>query len=250
MSNDQDAQHPASPIRLQQAHRDGEFPRSFELAVSIQLLCSSVACYFFAKTSAHQFTVFTSRIWSRSDFSIFDVEQFDELFRESATEFIYILTPLLGMILLFGFLSHVLQNTSFSFFNRPIFETANLNPANNLQRIFSSSNLIRGILSLPKTTLVVFVAGLVIWQLSTSIANLPYQATDKMLIQLLDCVFAVLIAATGTMASISIFDYLIERFSFARRHRMTDEQLREENRLQNVDPQIQSQRSQLYQELM
>ena len=250
MANDQDAQHPASAIRLQQAHQQGDFPRSFELAAALQLLGGSIACYFFAKTAAQQFIEFTGRVWANSDASFFKVDQINELFRHSMSEFISILAPLLGMIFLLGLMSHVFQNTTFTFFNKPIFEPRNLNPANNFQRVFSFNNLTRAALSIPKTSLVVIASGLMIWHSTTKLASLPFQATDQMLIQLLDCVFAVLITATATMAAISIFDYLIERFSFAQRHQMTDEQLREENRLQNVDPQIQNQRNRLYQELL
>lgn len=248
MANDQDAQHQASPIRLQQAYQQGDFPRSFELAASIQLLGGTIACYFFAKTSAQQFVTFTSRIWNESGAAFSNTDQINELFRQSASEFVLMLLPLLGMIFLIGLMSHALQNTTFTFFNKPLFETRNLNPANNFQRVFSLNNLTRAILSIPKTALVMVASGLMIWHSTTMLANLPYQPTDQMLMQLLDSVFAVLITATTTMAVLAIFDYLIERFSFAQRNRMTDAQLREENRLQNVDPQIQNQRNQRYQE--
>ena len=250
MSNNPDAQHPASPIRLKQANSQGDFPRSNELAISCQLLIGTIACYFFTKSLSHQIREFANRTWTSTNLSLFDPEKCNELIQSSILELIQYLAPLLGLIFIVGVLSHGLQNTSFAFFNKPILEMSNLNPSNHIQRVFSFQNLLRAVLSLPKTTLFVLVGGVVIWNLRDTIVTLPHQAIGEMLSHLVDCVFAVLIASTATMAATSVLDYVIERFSFGQRNRMTDEQLREENRMQDVDPQILRQRNRFYQELL
>ena len=59
-----DAQHPATPVRLQQAQRQGDVPKSQELASSIQLACGLGVIYLSIKSIANRFTELTSQFWA------------------------------------------------------------------------------------------------------------------------------------------------------------------------------------------
>ena len=84
----------------------------------------------------------------------------------------------------------------------------------------------------------------------TQIASLPFQSASAMLAEMLDCVFTIMMACVTAMIIAAIADYLIERFAYARRLQMSDQELREENRLQQGDPQVSSRRSLILQEIM
>ncbi len=243
-----DARHQASALRIRQAQQQGDFPRSNELASSFQLLCGVTACYFLTAGLARQFHQFTTSAWSVRSIAI--SPNTETAFPvESLCRLLAALAPLLLIVLLLAVVSHLAQNQTLTMFNKSIFKPSNVSPHHFFGRVFSLHNGMRAVVSLPKVLLLFTVISLTFWNLCTKIGGLSYLPPQELLKQLLDCVFLVLIATTATMFVLSIFDYVMEHVQFLNRQRMTDEQLREENRMQNINPQFDTQRKSFYNNL-
>ena len=75
----QDATHPVTPTRLQQATRQGNTPRSTELASSIQLLCGLGVLYYSIQSIGQQFHRSTGKLWSEAQL---DADKFDLVYAE------------------------------------------------------------------------------------------------------------------------------------------------------------------------
>ena len=243
-----DARHPASQIRLQQARREGDFAKSQELSSSIQLFLGSIATYFLTATAIHQFSTFTKNIWSPNQLPNGSVESFNEQMSLVTSNIGLMVMPLLVTVFFIAMISNVAQNTTLSVFNKPLVDLNHLNPANGIKRLFSLNSILRALLGIPKIAILLCVCGYVLYCQLEAIGQLAFQPIEEMVRGLSDCVFAVLISCTSAMLVMSFGDYVLERFSFARRNRMTDQQLRDENRMQNTDPQIGLQRQQFYQD--
>ena len=241
-----DARHPASQTRLQQAQRDGDFAKSQELSSAIQLFLGSIAIYFLVSAAIHQFTKFVKTIWNPAHLPNGSVESFNEQMSQVTGNVGFIMMPLLVVIFFVAVISNVAQNTTFTFFNKPVVDVNQLNPATGIKKLFSANTILRALLGIPKIAILIFVCGFTLWQQLDVIGNLAFQPISEMVAGMSQCVFIVLIACTSTLLVMSVGDYVIERFSFARRHRMTDQQLRDENRMQNTDPQVGMQRQQFY----
>ena len=87
------------------------------------------------------------------------------------------------------------------------------------------------------------------WNQRFSIAELQQVGTQNLGGELVNHVFVVLISVCGTLLAVSLFDYLVQWYSFHNRMRMTDQQLRDENRLQSTDPQIKSRRIEFFEQI-
>ena len=248
--NNQDARHEASPAQLLQARQQGDAAKSQELATSIQLFVCVIAAYFLAQSLVVQFSQLAVDSWSGEAVANYSVSHFNQQVSGSLLSIGVALLPLLAIIVLTGLFSHVVQNTSFAFFSRPLLDITRLNPTLGFQRSFSWPNVVRALAGIPKLVILLTVSVLVAWQLRQQFIELPMLETSAMATSLIKVVFTVLVSFTGTMLLLSGFDFAIERFSFVQRNRMTDQQLRDETRRQESDPRIGQQRQQFHRDLL
>ncbi len=245
-----DAQHPATATRMLQATRDGDVAKSQELASAIHLVCALGLVYLTIQSTGKHFVGFTAKLWADSSIAATTVEDFNSKISTAAMEAGFLVLPLLLAIGLISVLSHLIQNPAAASNRQGIFRSDSLNPIRGIQRLLSAENLFRSVLGVPKIALISIVFCMTIWSMRSQFANLSFQAADGMLVNMVDCIFIPLMTCTSTILLTSLADYLMERFATAKRLRMSDQELRDENRLQQVDPQISSRRQQLYQELL
>lgn len=244
----QDARHEATPIRLQQATREGNVPRSHELAAAIQLTAGVGAVWFALKTLSTGLLQVTHSGWSTG---LMNYSQ-SEFVEQAGAATSAIAMPLAGtlvVLLLISVFSHVIQSGSATISSRSMFRTDFLNPATGLARLFSLQNLTRGVIGIPKILVVVAVAGAVAWSYRYAIFELPQRELLPLVSSLSQLLFGILFSAAATLLAISVFDYATEWFSYFRRMRMTDQQLRDEQSMQGPDAQLLAQRQRFYQEL-
>ena len=247
---DSDAQHPATPIRLQQANREGNAPKSLELAAAIQLTVGLVIVYFLIDNVAHELYAFTRKSWQPNGLS---TEKVAEALSWNTTD---LLNPL-GLVtlsilsLIFGsaIVSHLVQTGTASGFKKSFWRPENLSPLKNLTQLFSMDNLLRGVFGIPKVAIVVLISLIVIWQQRIELAGLHHSSSHEIAEGILDQAFLVLISASSTLLVLSLFDYAVQWFSFQAKVRMTDQQLRDEMRLQSPDPQYKESRKELFSQM-
>ena len=245
-----DAQHPATATRLLQATRDGDVAKSQELASSIHLVCALGFVYLTIHSTSKHFVGFTAKLWSNSNIAATNLEDFNSKISTATMEAGVLVLPLLLAIGLMSILSHLIQNPASASNSKGIFRSEALNPMRGIQRLLSIENLFRSVLGIPKIALISIVFFTTVWALGHQFANLSFLPADVMLTKMADCIFIVLAACTSTIFLTSLADYLMERFATARRLRMSDQELRDENRLQQIDPQISARRQQLHHDLL
>ncbi len=244
-----DARHAASPAQLLQAQRDGDIAKSQELATSLQLLLVVVATYFLAGSIIQSFANQTAEIWSSANIGAFSTEEFVEQTSGSLWSIGQLVVPLLLVICCVGVFSHLVQNTSFAFFRRPLFDASRLSPGHGFGRIFSWMNIVRAVAGIPKVAILILVFGISVWNSRNEFANLATLESGQLALQMLEAIFNVLVIFSGTMVALAGLDFAIEKFNFWQRNRMTDQQLRDETKMQETDPQIAQQRQQFHREI-
>lgn len=243
-----DASHPATATRLLQAQQSGQVAKSQELASSIQLVAGMVLIYLTIQMAGSQLVNFTHGLWSETTIEENSAAHFNQTIETAAIHTATLVLPWLLAIALVSIFSHLLQNPGSVANPQSIFRSEAFNPLVGIQRLLSNENLFRSTLGIPKIALLCIIFVTSIWSLRTDFANLSFQPVNTMLSGMVDAVFTVLMLCAATLLVTSLADYLLERFAMARRLRMSDQELRDENRLQQVDPQISSRRQQLYQQ--
>ena len=245
-----DAQHPATAIRLQKARQEGDAPKSYELVASLQLTTGMTVIYFLVSGLATELTSFAAIIWKPTGISAESViPRIKETHHHFLNSTLTTLLPMLIAILIGSVLAHVVQTLPAFGFKKPLWQPQQINPINGIKKLFSMDNLTRGILGIPKVAIVVMVALLYVWSQRFELAAMQQTIPRELGTAMINQIFKVLIAVCATLVAISLFDYLVQWLSFQSRMRMTDQQLRDENRLQSTDPQLNSRRLEFFQEI-
>jgi flagellar biosynthetic protein FlhB len=144
--------------------------------------------------------------------------------------------PILGLIALAGIASHLVQTGGSVNARRVAPDIARLSPLAWWKRVFSVESISSGTLAIPKTACVVAAAIVATWYQRDRLLALPALEPAHMVRGMSTIVCIALASAGVAMLATSIVDYAIARFSYFRRLRMTDQQLRDEFRMLNARP--------------
>ena len=241
-----DRQHEATPMRRTRAAEEGDFAKSFEVAIAMQVLGCAMAMYLFAsgiggvvRHSAMQSLVFDSSVSMSPTATL---ERCQTLLWGS----IWALLPLLVVCWVTVVASHWMQTGVVWLPNKVAPDIGRLSMMQMLRQFFSLQTLSYLFIGVPKFFLVIGTALGSCWVQRESILTLSRLPTDLMT----DGVFQILIQVTfhvGLFLLISsAADYWVRWISFQKRIRMTDAEMREEARAQDGDPVVNSQRKLLY----
>jgi len=241
-----DRQHEATPMRRAKAAEDGDFAKSFEVAIAMQVLGCAMATYLFAsgiggvvRQAATQNLMFDPSV-SLSPTLVL------ERFQTTLWGSVWALVPLLAICWLTIVASHWAQTGVVWLPNKVAPDVGRISMMQTLRQFFSLQTLSYLFIGVPKFFLAVGAAIGSCWIQRESILGLSGLPTDLMA----GVVFQVLIQVTFHVGFLllvsSAADYWVRWISFQRRIRMTDAEMREEARAQDGDPVVNSQRKLLY----
>lgn len=241
-----DRQHEATPMRRTKAADDGDFAKSFEVAIAMQVLGCAMATYLFAsgiggvvRHAAVQNLMFDPMV-SMSPTGV--LERCQTMLWGS----VWALVPLLAVCWLTVVASHWAQTGVVWLPKKVAPDIGRLSMMQMLRQLFSLQTLSYLFIGVPKFFLVLATAVGSCWVQRESILTLSSLPTDLMT----GVVFQILIQVTFHVGLVllvsSAADYWVRWISFQRRIRMTDAEIREEARAQDGDPVVNSQRKLLY----
>ena len=149
---------------------------------------------------------------------------------------------MVALLLLVGIISHWCQ-TGPVFLTKPIAPDATrLSPGRWFTRLFSLSTLAYPLIGLPKALLAVVVMAMSCWFYRDQFFALGALPADVMAEKLFSLVLMICSHVAVTLLLASLLDFGLKFLGFEKRIRMTDQQLRDEARMQNGDPQISAKR--------
>ncbi|MEM7456642.1 MAG: EscU/YscU/HrcU family type III secretion system export apparatus switch protein [Planctomycetota bacterium] len=255
MSGDADRVHEATPARLEQARRDGQVPRSPELAGAVHMLGTILVAFLFVGGIATAIKTWTHNFWSdaylqnRSAGSVTSAESVTDDLQATVMMFVGLMAPILLLMMAASLLGHWGQTGT-------ILRPKNLSPSENISgpakwwnRLFSARSITLPLLGVPRMLIAFAVATAGCWMQSEEILLLSSQPVELMSQNLGGIVVTIALQVAAAMLVLSLIDYGIERWSFARRMRMTDQQLRDELRMQNGDPATSNRRREAHREI-
>ncbi len=223
--------------------------KSHELSVAIQLVLILLAIYLLASGFVVQLSNFATEIWSDDWVGQYGVDEFQDHLWRVAVCISGLLLPFLLAVPIVSIMSHLIQSGPMFQGDRIAPDVSRLSPLHWIKRVFSFASLLRGILGLPKVLIVVSVASAVFWMQRDAVLNLTGMDVGQMVPQLFSIVLTTAGGVAFALLATSLIDYVSERYSYQQRFRMTDQELRNEQRMQNVDPQIANRRRQTHQDL-
>jgi len=160
------------------------------------------------------------------------------LARHTMTIVAGLLAPVFAVMMAAAIGGHVIQSRpSISFDKiRPDFSKLLLLPS--LRRMFGLDGVTNLVKGLAKILLVGFAVWIQIWPERNMLESVMSQTPLGVVGDMAHLLFKVLIAALAALAAIAALDYFMQRYRFLQRNRMSKQEIKEEFRQNEGDPQI------------
>jgi len=240
MAEDSDLERtePASSRKLQQARSRGNIVRSRELATFAVLLVSGGAI---ALAGPYLYENLRSIVSTQLAFGRADIDDPSMMARnlaEAGIEALWVVLPI-AVAILFAAVAANLVISGWNFtFEALEAKFEKLNPLTGIKRMFSTTSLVELVKAVLKGGLIAGVAGWMIWAQHDGILSLmsePFAAAIPHFGQITLYTF---IAASAAFAIIAAIDVPFQLWNYAKSMRMSKEEVRQENRQMEGDPQI------------
>lgn len=235
---------PATEKKLSDARKEGQVAKSREIANGLGLLAFFLILKFWVGNMGTQFlTVFQNVYGKISEMAVFFGGYMPEndanvLFRHMMMQAIVIMAPLLIIGFLIAFISDVAQ-VGWHPTGKPMQPKFNkLNPISGFKKIFSVNAIVELIKSIAKISLIVYICYSYLkdrWPLLFSLYDMPLLQALQLLAQL---VTDLGIRVAVVYMIIAFADLTYQRVKFKMDMRMTKQEIKEEYKQQEGDPQI------------
>jgi flagellar biosynthesis protein FlhB len=234
--------HPATPHRREQARRQGQYPRSQDLASVSVLLASLVALYMLGHELVDQILLLFSLHLRSSSLEPLHATHAVAQAKGVIATCLHLLAPLLGIIFLAAFLTHWSQGGYTVLPQRLVPQLRHLHPGEAFRRILSLTNAVRMLMGLLKLGVVAGVVFLLVHQRGEQILACHQYPPPRLARFLAELFFWSALQVTAGFAALALLDYGYQYWKCEQDLRMTDQELREELRTLQADPQLQARR--------
>lgn len=246
--DDSDARHPATPARLQAARDEGDVAVSQQLSGAIQLLGVLLLASLFIGQIAGSLRSFAYTIWSESTTSAVDIDSAD-LFWQAGKSVGMAVLPLIGLLFAVSILSHISQTGPMFLPGRVALDISRLSPHHWFQRVFSWSHITAALLDLPKLLVVAGAAAATCYWNWKEIIGLGASSVSEFSRQTFGLILKIGFQTALILFLFGLVDYVFRWSARLKRLRMSDEQLREELRMQSGNSQTTDRQRQIRSEL-
>ena len=229
---------PASERRREQAREEGQVARSRELSTLTLLLAAGGGLWFMGVGLADKLSEMMRRAMHLTRTLAFEPDLMLLRLQDLSLDMLLAFSPLLLLLVLASVSSELLLNGWMFTFKPLMPDFSRLNPLQGLSRILSLQGVIEMLKAIIKTVLIGGVAAWVIWSNSGAVLGLvtePLNAGMAHLVRLLGSSFLVM---AGSMILVVAVDVPFQVWDHGRKLRMTREEVRQESRETEGDPQV------------
>jgi len=235
---------PATEKKLSDARKEGQVAKSREVANCLGLLSLFLVLKFWVGTMGTEFLQLFSGVYIRIPEAIkmYDGQvpekELIDILRYGIIRIAIIVAPIFLVGFIVAFLSDVIQ-VKWKITGKPLMPKFNkLNPASGIKRIFSINSIVELIKSIAKIGLVLYVTYSYLSDKKNDIFYL-YSMPLMQAIQLTgELVINLGLRIAIVYLIIALLDYAYQKFKFAKDMRMTKQEIKEEYKQQEGDPQI------------
>jgi flagellar biosynthetic protein FlhB len=160
------------------------------------------------------------------------------------------LLPILGLLMVGAVLAHMGQ---FGFLYLPekvALDWQRINPLQNYGRIFSTANVVQLGFGLLKVLLIVTVAGWSVWGERNRLMGLSEQSSAQIGAYMLSALLWTSLKVGAALGVLALFDYGYQYWKHEQDLRMTTQELKDEVKTQQGDPQIAAKRKQIQRQMV
>lgn len=224
--------------RREEFRKQGQVAQSRELSTVLMLFGTALIMWFLGKFYLHQIIEMFTKTYQ--DYLVVSARSgdFTEVTKFCFTRGLWIVSPILLIVGLLGLASTLFQ---VGFVFSPEVVSPNIDkvdPIQGFKRIFSLRSVVEGLKAILK---VILVSGVVYLVLKNEIEKAPYLvSTDisQLLIYLSMISLKILFWVGVFIGILALFDYAYQRWDLEQKMRMTKQEVKEEIKTREGDPQI------------
>lgn len=245
-----DKTHEATPHRRQKAREEGQVVRSQDLASAALLIVGLLVLWYFSSGLASYLGRLANEHLGGAAWLSIDQQTASHHCARLAAGLSFVLLPILGLLTLGAVLAHMGQ---FGFLYLPqkvALDWQRLNPLENYGRIFSLTNVVHLGFGMLKILLIVTVAVWCLWQERARLIELTAEPPVVIGVYLLHMLFWTSLKIAGALVTLALFDFGYQYWKLEQDLRMTTQELKEEIKSQQGDPQIAQKRKQIQRQMV
>jgi flagellar biosynthesis protein FlhB len=244
-----DKSQDATPHRRQQAREEGQVPHSQDLTSAAMLIVGLLCLQMLGGGLIDYLGKLTrEQLGGALELSA-DVDFAVSTWSRTLLSLARCMLPILGLMMLGAVLTNILQ-VGFLFLPKKVApDLSRLDPLQGMQRIFSMSNVVRLVFGLLKLAIVSTVAFLSLYKDRDAILGMTGMAVPEIALFLTQTLFWTSMKVAIALLLLAILDYGFQRWKFEQDLRMTPQEVREEMKNLEGDPQIAARRRQVQRQL-
>lgn len=237
----------ATPKRLQEAREEGNIAKSADLASALKLLAVTMLVTMAAAAMLDAGKVILER--SLDEIGAPGRELLWEYTLEPWVTAGRVVAPLLLLAWLVSYLSYFVQ-LGWLFTTKAAMPSASrMNPLSGFKRLFGPSALVKTSMDVAKLSVVVIVATIVVIGMLQEIATLPMLEPLQNLGRIGEMCFDLAVAVLIVLLILGVTDFVYQKWKYQRDLRMTKQQVKEEMRQSEGDPDVKRRRFRMMQQL-
>ena len=239
----------ATEKRRTDARKKGQVAVSKEISSAFGLLSALLVFYFGGPWMFVKITKMMSGTFQDIAGSNLDEISFQLLLLNVGKQFLIIIAPLMGAIMITGIATNILQ-TGFLFSTEAIsLKLSKINPISGFKRLYSLRSQVELVKSLTK---MILIGGIAYWILKGKIEKLP----DLMQLEVFEILTFIGAESLNigfyifiSLLVLAVFDYGFQRWHYEKDLRMTKEEIKEETKQTEGDPKIKARIRAIQQEM-
>ncbi len=226
----------ATPYRRKKLKREGNVAKSIDIATSLTVLVSTLVLFFAGYAFFKNITLLMNQLSTMNYSNTFmSIEAF---LKETSLTFSKLLVPLFIIVLTVVFISFVAQ-FGFIFTLKPLaFKWERINPFEGLKRMFSLTTLFELFKNILKVSVLIGVAFFVVKGSIGEIIGSPSAPLTESITSLLQLIFTVVLTLGIFAFAIALLDLAYKRWDYERRIRMSREEVKEEYKQFEGNPEV------------
>ena len=228
----------ASARRLEQAREEGQVPQSRELATFISLMVGVAALYVLGRWGGHRMMELVRSGLNFERQKAFEPDGMQQVLAQLATDGLLTIAPLLLASVVAALVTPFLMGGWVFSTSALKFDLTRLDPLQGLGRMFSTHGLAELVKATLKSVLVASVGVWVVWRERDHLFALMLQPLETSMDDFAGLVLMSTLLIVCSLALIAAIDVPFQLWEYHRRLRMTKDELRQEMKEQEGDPQI------------
>lgn len=238
-----------TPKKLRDARKKGEIAKSQELSSSLTFAVFALTGISLV-TDALQKSYPLLKNMLRLPFLDGDLaNDLNQLGMKAVAYFFLLAGPFLGIAFLAGLLASIVQ-TGLFFSKEPLkFKFNRLNPLSGLKNMFSKKALFNLAKNLIKLGLIIWTAASSLEQAGYYVINAGRVGTEKLFFLTLEVVKGISIKLAVLLFVLGFADFVYQKYDHQKQLRMTKQEIKDEYKEMEGDPQIKSLRKQRYRQM-